>query len=42
MNNILYSQLREVAPQHPYLQELDLKSSLFDRCASRYALVDSA
>ncbi|RCH89847.1 hypothetical protein CU097_000780 [Rhizopus azygosporus] len=36
------SQLREVAPQHPYLQELDLKSSLFDRCASRYALVDSA
>ncbi|EIE85171.1 hypothetical protein G6F46_009614 [Rhizopus delemar] len=31
------SQLREVAPQHPYLQELDLKSSLFDRCASRYS-----
>ncbi|CAO3684910.1 unnamed protein product [Rhizopus stolonifer] len=31
------SQLREVDPKHPYLQELDLKSSLFDRCASRYS-----
>jgi coatomer protein complex subunit epsilon len=37
-----YSQLREIAPQHPYLQDLDLKSSLFDRSASRFALVDSA
>ena len=36
------SQLREVAPQHPYLQDLDLKSSLFDRSASRFALVDTA
>ncbi|KAI9261055.1 coatomer epsilon subunit-domain-containing protein [Sporodiniella umbellata] len=31
------SQLREARPDHPYIQELDLKSSLFDRCASRYA-----
>ncbi|CAO3699183.1 unnamed protein product [Rhizopus stolonifer] len=37
--NRYISQLREVMPQHPYLQELDLKSSLFDRCASRYAVV---
>ncbi|KAI7872565.1 coatomer epsilon subunit-domain-containing protein [Spinellus fusiger] len=36
------SQLREVAPLHPFLQELDLKSSLFDRAASRYALVESS
>ncbi|KAI9320812.1 coatomer epsilon subunit-domain-containing protein [Dichotomocladium elegans] len=35
------SQLREVAPQHPFVQDLDLKSNLFDRCASRFALVDS-
>ncbi|KAF1804207.1 coatomer epsilon subunit-domain-containing protein [Mucor lusitanicus] len=40
--NRYVSQLREVAPQHPYLQDLDLKSSLFDRSASRYALVDTA
>lgn len=38
----IFSQLREIAPQHPYLQDLDLKSSLFDRSASRFALVDSA
>lgn len=37
--NRYISQLREIMPQHPYLQELDLKSSLFDRCASRYAVV---
>ncbi|KAI9469709.1 MAG: coatomer epsilon subunit-domain-containing protein [Benjaminiella poitrasii] len=36
------SQLREVAPNHPYLQDFDLKSSLFDRSASRFALVDTA
>lgn len=36
------SQLREVAPQHPYLQDLDLKESLFDRSVSRFALVDTA
>ncbi|KAI8974642.1 coatomer epsilon subunit-domain-containing protein [Pilobolus umbonatus] len=37
------SLLREVAPQHPYIQELDLKTSLFDRSASRYTtLVDTA
>ncbi|KAI7855008.1 coatomer epsilon subunit-domain-containing protein [Circinella umbellata] len=40
--NRYVSQLREVAPQHPYLQELDLKSSLFDRAATRFALVDSS
>ncbi|CAO3612745.1 unnamed protein product [Mucor hiemalis] len=40
--NRYVSQLREIAPQHPYLQDLDLKSSLFDRSASRFALVDSA
>ncbi|EIE87444.1 hypothetical protein G6F46_003048 [Rhizopus delemar] len=32
------SHLREVAPKHPYVQELDLKSSLFDRCASHYTV----
>ncbi|KAL0090035.1 coatomer epsilon subunit-domain-containing protein [Phycomyces blakesleeanus] len=36
------SQLREVAPLHPFLQDLDLKSSLFDRSAARFAIVDSA
>ncbi|KAL9547594.1 hypothetical protein PS6_007064 [Mucor atramentarius] len=40
--NRYVSQLREVAPQHPYLQDLDLKSSLFDRSASRFALIDTA
>lgn len=40
--NRYISQLREVAPNHPYIQELDMKSSLFDRSASRFALVDSA
>ncbi|KAI9252075.1 coatomer epsilon subunit-domain-containing protein [Helicostylum pulchrum] len=40
--NRYVSQLREIEPQHPYLQDLDLKSSLFDRSASRFALVDSA
>ncbi|KAG2194659.1 coatomer epsilon subunit-domain-containing protein [Mucor mucedo] len=40
--NRYVSQLREIAPQHPYLQDLDLKSSLFDRSASRFALVDAA
>lgn len=39
---VYFSQLREVAPQHPYIQDLDLKSSLFDRSASRYTLVDTA
>ncbi|KAL1933880.1 hypothetical protein VTP01DRAFT_7970 [Rhizomucor pusillus] len=40
--NRYVSQLREVAPQHPFLQDLDLKSSLFDRTASRFALVDAS
>ncbi|OBZ85154.1 Coatomer subunit epsilon [Choanephora cucurbitarum] len=40
--NRYVSQLKEVAPEHPYIKDLDLKSSLFDRCASRYALVESA
>lgn len=31
-----YSQLVDVAPSHPLVQELQLKDSLFDRCASRY------
>ncbi|KAI9308577.1 coatomer epsilon subunit-domain-containing protein [Cunninghamella echinulata] len=34
------SQLREVAPHHPFLEDLDLKSSLFDRSASRFNAVD--
>ncbi|KAI8092204.1 coatomer epsilon subunit-domain-containing protein [Gilbertella persicaria] len=40
--NRYVGQLREAVPEHPYLQDLDLKSSLFDRSASRYALVESA
>ncbi|KAI8367342.1 coatomer epsilon subunit-domain-containing protein [Choanephora cucurbitarum] len=40
--NRYVSQLKEVAPEHPYIKDLDLKSSLFDRCASRYALAESA
>ncbi|KAI7902054.1 coatomer epsilon subunit-domain-containing protein [Cokeromyces recurvatus] len=40
--NRYISQLREVAPNHPYLKDLDLKSSLFDRNASRFALVNTA
>lgn len=32
------SQLRDVAPQHAFLQDLDLKNSLFDRAAARYAV----
>ncbi|KAJ2958250.1 hypothetical protein NQZ79_g6116 [Umbelopsis isabellina] len=36
--NRYVSQLREVAPQHAFLQDLDLKSSLFDRSAARYAV----
>ncbi|CAJ0911459.1 12113_t:CDS:2, partial [Entrophospora sp. SA101] len=32
------NQLKEVAPNHPFLQELDLKTSLFDRAAQRFAL----
>ncbi|KAI8329417.1 coatomer epsilon subunit-domain-containing protein [Chlamydoabsidia padenii] len=36
------SQLREVAPQHPFLVDLDLKSSLFDRSAARFNLVDAS
>ncbi|KAG0264251.1 hypothetical protein DFQ27_001328 [Actinomortierella ambigua] len=31
-------QLQAVAPNHIYLQELDLKSSLFDRAAQRFAI----
>jgi coatomer protein complex subunit epsilon len=36
--NRYISQLREAAPQHSFLQELDLKTSLFDRAAARYAV----
>jgi len=36
--NRYISQLREAAPQHSFLQELDLKTSLFDRVAARYTL----
>ncbi|KAI8074560.1 coatomer epsilon subunit-domain-containing protein [Gongronella butleri] len=36
------SQLREAAPEHPFLQDIDLKSSLFDRTAARFNLVDAA
>ncbi|KAG2180766.1 hypothetical protein INT44_003773 [Umbelopsis vinacea] len=32
------NQLRDVAPQHAFLQDLDLKNSLFDRAAARYAV----
>ena len=35
MNN---RQLQSVAPNHSYLQDLDLKSSLFDRAAQRFAV----
>ncbi|KAF9977238.1 hypothetical protein BGZ73_006601 [Actinomortierella ambigua] len=34
----LVQQLQAVAPNHIYLQELDLKSSLFDRAAQRFAI----
>ncbi|KAF9934030.1 hypothetical protein BGZ65_003936 [Modicella reniformis] len=37
--NALVQQLQSVAPNHAYLQDLDLKSSLFDRAAQRYAIV---
>ncbi|KAK3825776.1 MAG: coatomer epsilon subunit-domain-containing protein [Benniella sp.] len=36
--NTLIQQLQTVAPNHSYLQDLDLKSSLFDRAAQRYAI----
>ncbi|KAF9582280.1 hypothetical protein BGW38_000418 [Lunasporangiospora selenospora] len=36
--NALVLQLQSVAPNHAYLQDLDLKSSLFDRAAQRFAL----
>ncbi|KAF9427498.1 hypothetical protein BGZ94_004799 [Podila epigama] len=36
--NVLVQQLQTVAPNHSYLQELDLKSSLFDRAAQRFAV----
>ncbi|KAF9297847.1 hypothetical protein BGZ88_008833 [Linnemannia elongata] len=34
----LVQQLQSVAPNHSYLQDLDLKSSLFDRAAQRFAV----
>ncbi|KAI8378433.1 coatomer epsilon subunit-domain-containing protein [Blakeslea trispora] len=40
--NRYISQLKEVAPEHPYIKDLDSKSSLFDRSASRFALVETA
>lgn len=39
---IIYSQLREAAPHHAFLQELDLKSNAFDQAAAKFALVDSS
>ncbi|KAG0031614.1 hypothetical protein BGZ81_000892 [Podila clonocystis] len=36
--NALVLQLQSVAPNHAYLQDLDLKSSLFDRAAQRFAV----
>ncbi|KAI8356862.1 coatomer epsilon subunit-domain-containing protein [Mortierella sp. GBAus27b] len=36
--NALIQQLQNVAPNHSYLQDLDLKSSLFDRAAQRHAI----
>lgn len=33
-----FRQLQNVAPNHAYLQDLDLKSSLFDRAAQRFAV----
>jgi len=36
--NRYVNQLRDIAPQHAFLQDLDLKSSLFDRAATRYAV----
>ncbi|KAG0331242.1 hypothetical protein BG004_001762 [Podila humilis] len=36
--NALVQQLQSVAPNHAYLQDLDLKSSLFDRAALRFAV----
>ncbi|KAF9917557.1 hypothetical protein BX616_000605 [Lobosporangium transversale] len=36
--NSLVQQLQSVAPNHSYLQDLDLKSSLFDRAAQRFAV----
>ncbi|KAF9113984.1 hypothetical protein BGX27_000377 [Mortierella sp. AM989] len=35
--NALVQRLQSVAPNHSYLQDLDLKSSLFDRAALRFA-----
>lgn len=32
------NQLKDVAPKHPFLQDLELKESLFDRSAARFAL----
>ncbi|KAG0298443.1 hypothetical protein BGZ96_012165 [Linnemannia gamsii] len=34
----LVQQLQSVAPNHSYLQDLDLKSSLFDRAAQRFSV----
>ncbi|KAF9151867.1 hypothetical protein BG015_006111 [Linnemannia schmuckeri] len=36
--SVLVQQLQSVAPNHSYLQDLDLKSSLFDRAAQRFAV----
>ncbi|CAG8445959.1 21918_t:CDS:2 [Dentiscutata erythropus] len=36
--NRYITQLKEVAPNHVFLQDLDLKTSLFDRSAQRFAL----
>lgn len=40
--NRYISQLREAAPHHAFLQELDLKSNAFDQAAAKFALVDSS
>jgi len=36
--NRYINQLKEVSPNHAFLQDLDLKTSLFDRAAQRFAL----
>ena len=35
---IISSQLKEAAPTHMFLQDLDLKTSLFDRAAQRFEI----
>ncbi|KAK9766684.1 hypothetical protein K7432_004073 [Basidiobolus ranarum] len=34
------TQLKNIAPEHPYLTELEAKSQLFDECAKRYTIAN--